>query len=227
MPVHTVTPRPVFRTMLVLLALLNLVALGVRVWPWQTALHLDGSSSTIIDPAICLVMYVVLALWIGSARAEADRRWLLQAASFGAVAGAMLSGTVGLASLHVPEGYSAHIPLQIILGGIAVLLWGTVAARMTRAGRAVGFAVMGALWSAMVGSLLASTALLAGTYATLSPDQMPDPWGGLQQRWIGPSSTQPLAHALNAATAFLLLGPIAGCVAGGIFGFVFRRRRAI
>jgi len=225
MLVHPDAPRPVFRTVLVLLALLNLVALGARLWPWPAALHLGGSSSTAIAPVICLAAYVVLALWIGSARAQADRRRLLQAATFGVAGGAMLIGMVGLASLQVPEGYSAHIPLQMILAGIAVLLWGIAAARMTRAGRRVGFAVVGGLWSAMVSSLLACTALLAGTYAALTPDLAADPWGPLQRKLIGPDSTQPLAHALNAATAFLIVGPIAGCVAGALFGLVFRRRK--
>lgn len=225
MPARPTAPRPVFRTVLVLLALLDLVVGGVRLWPWSAAMHLGGSAITLIAPVVCLIVYILLALWIGSAPTEVDRKWLMQAGSFGVLGGALLIGVVGLASLHVPEDFSPHIRLQIILAAAAVLLWGSVAARMARAGRAPAFAIEGAVWSALVSSLMACTALLAETFAPLTPDEMPDPWGVLQQHLMGAASNQPLAHALNAATVFLIAGPIAAYAAGMLFGLAFRRRK--
>ncbi|MFP5237686.1 MAG: hypothetical protein ACLGSD_17460 [Acidobacteriota bacterium] len=217
---HSEVRRPVFRTALILLALANLLALAARIW--HAGAHADSNS--ISDPAISLAFYIVLALWIGSTRAEADRGWLLQAATLGVSGGVALICVVGIASLPMPEGFTLHYKLQAVLICAAVAMWGIAAARIARAGRKLGFAVVAAIWSAMVSSLLACSALLAETYAKMGSDNVLDPWGPLQQRLMGPDSTQPLVHTLNAATGFLLIGPVVGCAAGVVFGSLFRRR---
>lgn len=222
MSAHPEAHRPVFRTGLILLALLNLGALGARLLHAGLAL----GSNAVSDTAISLAFYIVLALWIGSARAESDRGWLLQAATLGASGGVALICVVGISSLPMPEGFTLHYKLQVVLIGLAVAMWGIAAARITRARQKLGMAIVAAIWSAMVSSLLACSALLAETYAKMGSDQALDPWGPLQERIIGPDSTQPLVHTLNAATAFLLMGPVVGCVAGAVFGFLFRRRNA-
>lgn len=219
---HSAVHRPVFRTGLILLALLNLLALGARIWHASSG----ADSNSISDPAISLAFYIVLALWIGSARAEADRSWLLQAATLGVSGGVALMCVVGIASLPMPDGFTLHYKLQAILICAAIAMWGIAAARVTRAGRKPGFAVVAAIWSAMVSSLLACSALLAETYVKMGADTVLDPWGPLQQRLVGPDSTQPLVHTLNAATGFLLIGPVVGCLAGAACGFLFRRKNA-
>lgn len=219
-------PRPVFRTPLVLLAILNLAVLGARLWPWSTAGQLTGDSDTILDPVITLGAYVILALWIGSTRGERPRRSLMHAATLGVVAGLVLVGLVALVSVPVPDGGSQHHKLQLGFVAAALLLWAAAAMRARRLGNTLGFAALCAAWSAMVSALVGCTALLAETYSSAGPDQMPDPWKQLQQQLIGPVSTQPVAHALNAATAFLLLAPLAACVAGAVLSSFLRPRTA-
>lgn len=221
MAAHSAVHRPVFRTALILLALGNLLALAARIW--HAGAGTDSNSIT--DPAISLGFYIVLALWIGSTRAEADRGWLLQAATLGVSGGVALICVVGIASLPMPDGFTLHYKLQVILICAAIAMWGIAAARITRSGRKLGLAVVAGIWSAMVSSLLACSALLAQTYAKMG-DGVLDPWGPLQQRIVGPDSTQPLVHTLNAATGFLLIGPVVGCAAGALSGFLFRRKTA-
>lgn len=218
--------RPVFRTPLAILAILNLAVIGVRLWPWSTAGQLTGDSDTILDPVITLGAYVILAFWIGSTRGERQRRSLLHAATLGVVAGLVLVGLVALASVPVPDGGSQHHKAQLGFVAVALLLWAAAAMRARRLGAAVAFASVCAAWSAMVSALVACTALLVETCSSAGPDQMPDPWKQLQQQLIGPDSTQPVAHALNAATAFLLLAPLAACVAGAVLSSFLRPRTA-
>lgn len=219
--------QPIFRNLLIILAILDMVLLGVRLWPWPAALGLGGDSTTALDPLFTLCLYVVLAMWIGSTRGEQERKSLFQAATLGAGAGALLVALVWVASQPVVDGGTQHHKIQALLIAGALAIWGTAAIRSRRSGHSHGSAVICATWSAMVSSLAGCTALLVETYYSMTPDQSADPWKQYQQGLaIGPESMQALVHTLNAAAGFLLVGPVVGCIAGAVLGATIKPRKA-
>src|SRR5579863_10095104 len=90
----TETRSPIFRTPLILLILANLGILGYRLWPWDQVAALPGNGATGIDPAVGLVGYIGISMWIGSARDNSARRCLFSAAWLGVFAGLLLAGAV-------------------------------------------------------------------------------------------------------------------------------------
>src|SRR5258708_14492072 len=71
---------------------------GMRLWPWDQVMSLPGNGSTGIDPAVGLVGYLGVSMWIGSARNADARKCLLGAGWIGLVAGLFLSGALLLSS---------------------------------------------------------------------------------------------------------------------------------
>jgi len=49
--------QPTLQFPLILLAVANLVILGVRLWPWPQVLSLPGDGVTALDPALSLLGY--------------------------------------------------------------------------------------------------------------------------------------------------------------------------
>jgi hypothetical protein len=75
------------------------------------------------------------------------------------------------------------------------------------------------MWSAMVSGLMACAAILAELYLAGPTANSPDLWKQYQGLAIGNAATQGLVHSLDSATAFLLLGPLAGAIVGFVFAF--------
>ena len=92
--------QPTLRTLVILLALLDLALLGMRLWPWQDVMALPGNGATGIDPAITLDGYTGLAFWIGNARKQPSRKSLFSAAWLGR----SVRGVPGGASRGGPAG---------------------------------------------------------------------------------------------------------------------------
>jgi hypothetical protein len=218
--------QPTLRTLVVLLALVNLAILGVRLWPWQNVMNLPGNGTTGIDPAVALVAYAVLGYWIGNMRTAASKKSLFSAAMMGVVAGAFLVGLVLMASQQLIEETSAPDKLQIGLAVCAALVVGAAGWRTARAGNTVGFSVVCTIWATMVSCLMAVTVILAQVYFRSAPAESPDPWKQYQGLAIGTPAMQDLVHSLNAATGLLLLGPIVACIAGTIFASLGNPRKA-
>lgn len=216
--VHTI-----FRTPLLLLAIINLAILGYILWPWPAALNLPGDG-TAIDPAVSLAVYIGLAFWIGRTRGETARNALMNAASLGVLAGAVLVALVVLVSRSPVHG-SVSISLQLALIAVAAVLWGVSGVRVARSGRSTGFAAVCGVWGAMVSSLIACTALLTETYFAMAPGQSTDAWKEYQSTFTGSPETLAMVHTLNAVTGFLLVGPIVGCVAAALLGAMFKPRK--
>jgi hypothetical protein len=208
---------PTFRTPVLLLTIANLALLGTRLWPWPNIMNLPGSGSTGLDPVISLFGYVALIFWIGNTDEADDRKALFSAGLLGLFAGLFMVAQIHLASLS-PTGESFHPNReQIALLGAAALLWGIAGLRTARSGNTLGFSAVCAAWAAMVSCLMGCTALLAQAYLGGGVATAPDPWKDFQGIAIGSPATQALVQALNLVTGLLLLGPIAGCVAGSVF----------
>jgi hypothetical protein len=218
--------QPTLRTLVVVLALVNLALLGVRLWPWQNVMNLPGNGTTGIDPAVTLVSYAVLGYWIGNMRTAASKKSLFSAAMMGVVAGAFLVGLVLMASQQLMEETSAPDKIQIGLAVCAVVVLGAAGWRTARAGNTVGFSVVCTIWATMVGCLMAVTVILAQVYFRSAPAESSDPWKQYQGLAIGTPALQDLVQSLNAVTGLLLLGPIVGCIAGTIFASLGNPRKA-
>jgi hypothetical protein len=209
------TGAPTFRIPLVLLAAVNLAALGMLLWPWQEALNLPGNGTTAFDPAITLIVYMGLILWICSGIKEPTQKALSAGAMMGIAAGMVLVVRVLLSvRTSAQPGF-----VQPGLLAAAVILWGIGGLRGSRAAGNAGMGALSGLWGAMVSSLMACAAVLAELYLAGPTQDSPDPWKQYQGLAIGNTATQGLVHSLNTATGFLLIGPLAGAVVGLIFAF--------
>lgn len=208
---------PIFRIPLVLLVIANLVLLGYRLWPWDQVTALPDNGATGIDPAVSLLGYAGVSIWIGSARQSSARKSLFTAAWIGVFAGLLLAAA-GLfydrpGAAESGQGHG----LMYGLMAAAIILWGIAATRGVRAGFGSGFGILCAIWSAMVSCLLACAALIGGSFYSYAPGQTADPWKQYQGLAIGSEATQALVKTLQTATGYLLLGPLIAVFAGLIF----------
>jgi hypothetical protein len=211
-----------FRIPLVLLAAANLAILGTLLWPWQQAMNLPVGGTSALDPAISLAAYIGLSFWISSGIQEQTRKALSTGAMIGLAAGLVLVVRV---VLDVRAASQASY-LQPALLGVAVILWGIAGLRGSRPAGNAGLGALSGLWSAMVSGLIGCTAILAELYLAGPSQASPDPWKQYQGLAIGNSVTQGLVHSLNVATAFLLLGPLAGALTGLIFAFFGQNQKS-
>jgi len=214
------TGAPVtLRTPLILLALTNLAFLGMRLWPWPEVMNLPLNGATGIDPAVCLVAYAGLIFWIATTKDLAVKSALQAGSMLGLLAGAVLFAQVMFktqpSAAEVP--HSAVIRVGLLLA--AGLIWGIAGLQGSKAGGSAGLGILAGLWSAMVSCLMACSAVLVQMSLATGPVPVSnDPWKQYEGLAIGNAATQSLVNSLNAATWFLLVGPIAGGVLGLFFG---------
>jgi hypothetical protein len=217
---------PIFRIPLILMVIADLALLGYRLWPWDQVTALPDNGATGIDPAVSLLGYAGVSTWIGSARQISARKSLFTAAWFGVFAGLFLAGAVLFSDRPgAAESGQGH-GLLYGLTAAAIILWGIAATRGIRAGYGSGFAVLCAIWSAMVSCLMACGALIGGSFYSYAPGQTADPWKQYQGLAIGSEATQALVKTLQTATGYLLLGPIVSVLAGLIFASFTRPAKA-
>jgi hypothetical protein len=209
------------RTPMIVLAAASLVFLGTQLWPWQQVLDLPGNGTVAFDPAISLVAYIGLMLWISSGIEEPTQRALSTGAKVGLIAGAALVTYVLLG----PRAGARPTYVQAGLLGAAVILWGVAGLRGSRAAGNAGMGALSGLWGAMMSSLMASAAVLAELYTGQAQDS-PDPWKQYQGLAIGNTAIQGLVHSLNSATGFLLMGPLAGAAVGVTFAYFGQRQKS-
>jgi NAD/NADP transhydrogenase beta subunit len=205
-----------FRTPLILLALADLAALGMRLWPWQEITNLPGQGTTGYDPAICLALYVILLLWIAGSRSIGARKALSVGTIFGLLAGILLAVH---ATLEERASQSAANTSYLMIGLLvaAAVLWGIAGLRGARVGGSAGLSLVTGIWSAMVSSLIGCAAVLAEIDLNNPHPISLNPWKQYEALAIGNQAAQDLVHSLNTATAYLLIGPLVGCTAGLLF----------
>jgi len=111
---------PTLRIPMILLAAASLAVLGVQLWPWQEVTSLPGDGTVAFDPAICLLAYIGLIVWISSGIKEPTQKALSAGAMMGLLAGLVLVANV---LLGVREAVQSGF-LQPALLGVAVILLG-------------------------------------------------------------------------------------------------------
>jgi hypothetical protein len=199
----------------------------MRLWPWQEVRNLPLNGATGIDPAVCLIAYVGIFLWIGNTYYESTKKALLNGAVFGFLAGLFLVAEVVLgAQPPAPDVYSTqHLRLGLVVA--AGILWGIAGIRGSRiAGDATDGLVAG-IWSAMTSALMGCGAVLAESYMAAAPaPETLDPWKQYEGLAIGNPATQALVHSLNSATAFLLFSPLLGAALGLVFSHMAPSRKS-
>ncbi len=207
---------PILRIPLMLLASVNLGILGMRLWPWQDARNLPVNGTTALDPAICLLAYIVFLFWMGGNRNDGIRKALGFGTLFGLLAGLPL---IAYAVLDVQSPAARSGSMLIGLLAAAGLVCGVAGVRGALAGgTGVGGMVTG-VWCAMVGCLMGSTAVLAEINLAGPAPVTQDPWKQYEGLAIGNQAIQSLVHSLNTATGFLLIGPLVGGALGIVFSF--------
>lgn len=218
---------PTLRFPLILLTIADLVALGTRLWPWQQVGNLPLNGATGIDPAVCLIAYVVVFFWIGNTHDDSTRKALLSGALFGLLAGLLLAGEVVLgAQPPVPDiSPVQHLRLGLLVA--AGILWGIAGIRGSRIAGDTADGLVAGIWSAMSSALLGCGAVLAESYLAAAPaPETLDPWKQYEGLAIGNPATQALVHSLNLATAFLLFSPLLGAALALVFSQVAPSRKS-
>jgi len=209
---------PSLRTPLILLAIADLTALGMRLWPWPQVLTLPLNGATGIDPVVCLLTYIFLIFWIAGIRQPLIQRALGIGAMMGLLTGLLLAAEVALGAQ--PTGlYPAmveHLQLGLLL--LAGLLWGIAGALGARGEGAPTLGMLAGLWAAVTSALMACGAVLAEMFLSGPPADSTDPWKQYEGLAIGNPLTQALVHSLNSTTAFLLICPLIGGAVGLVFG---------
>ncbi len=218
--------HPTFRALLVLFAILDLVLLGIRLWPWQNILSLPEGGATAIDPAATLVAYIGLAFLIARVQEPAAKRFLFSSAILGVLGGLLLAGYV-LVSGHAGAGDVA--PNQYMQIGLLVataIVWGFAGMRAARAQESIGFSVICSVWSAFVSCTMAFAAVMGQVYVVAVPAESSDPWKQYEGLAVGSAAMQSLIQSLNTATGFLLIGPLVAIVAGAVFATLGQPRKS-
>ena len=215
--------RLLLRIPMLLLSLGSLYLLGRLLWPWSSISDLPLNGATGYDPAVLLIFYTVMILWLGGNRHEEVKKSLAIATVLGLPAAGLLGGQV-LYAAHLAE--SGSIPLlqtRLMMLGAAIL-WGIAAIFGARLATG-GIGLLSSMWSAMVSGLVASTVIL-GAWTVNGPIQTAqDAWSQYQGLAVGNSSTQALVNMLNQVTFFLLIGPLAGCVVGLFFSATVPKKK--
>jgi hypothetical protein len=222
--------QPTFRTPLVLFAILDLALLGTRLWPWQNVLSLPDAGATGIDPAVCLVAYIGLALLIGRIHPPVSRKYLFSSGLLGLLGGLLLAGYVLIANQGAGQpdmGDVIHSQfMRIGLLAAAAAVWGIAALRPSRGQESIGFSMICAAWSALVSCTMAFAAVMAQDYLVAAPTESADPWKQYEGLAIGSAATQSLIQSLVTATGFLLIGPLVALIAGAFFSYFGRSHKA-
>jgi hypothetical protein len=206
---------PILRTPLILLAVADLAGLAMRLRPWPEVAKLPGNGTTAYDPAICLIAYILLMFLMGGTRKSGMRRALGGGTVLGLLAGAALVAEVVL--VRPPATENGYVGIGLLCA--AGILCGAAGLRGARAG-GVGLGLLAGIWSAMVAGLMACATVLAQMNPSNAGPISLDPWKQYEGLAIGNQAVQSLVHSLNAATAFLLIGPLVGGALGLIFALM-------
>ena len=206
--------RPVtLRTLILLLAIADLVILGMRLRPWTEVVNLPEEGTTGFDPIICLLAYLFLLSWVSSNKNEFVQKALSVGTFLGLPAGILLVANILLNGQDSKLIFNMQIGLLIAAG----VLWGMAGLRGARAAGNTNIAIVSGAWSSMVSALMACTAILTRIDLSRPLALTKDPWKQYEGLAIGSPAIQYLVHSLVTATGFLLICPLVGAAAGLVF----------
>ena len=209
-----------FRIPLVLLAVANLAILAMRLRPWPEIATLPGNGNTGYDPVICVLAYIGLLSLVGGIRAKGIQKALSEGLKMGLLAGVLL---IVLVLIDNHPGVRLYAEVQLGLLGVAIILWGIAGMRGAGHSGNATIGIVSGAWSSMTACLMACTVVLAKIDLKNPQLVTTDPWKQYQGLAIGNQSIQSLVHALNMATAFLLIGPLVGIFVGLVFAMAAQR----
>ena len=143
------------------------------------------------------------------------------------LAGLLLVAQVALAARRSAEDAAAGPDrVQIGLLVCAAIFLGCAGLRAARIGLTTGFGAVCAIWASMVACLMAAAAVLGEIYLSRAQGESSDPWKDYQALAIGTPTMQALVHSLDTVSGFLLMGPVVGCIAGALFAWFGRPKKA-
>lgn len=218
--------QPNLRFLLILLALVNLWLLAMRLWPLQEVFNLPLNGATGIDPAVCLLAYIAIMVFIVGNKQDGMKQAFGAGTMLGLPAGIVLVAEILMKDHAAMEGATQPSLLNKGLFAVAAILWGLAGMRGAQAAGSGGMGLIGGAWSAMVSSLMAATAVLAQMYYAGPPPVSQDPWKQYEGLAIGNPATQALVQGLNSVTFFLLVGPLAGAAFGLAFSLFAPKKSA-
>lgn len=215
--------KTLIRIPMLLLAAADLALLAMRLRPWDEISRLPGGGSVGYDPAICLVAYLGLVFWLTGANGSRLITAQTAITRWGLLAGAVLAAKFWMGG----EPSAAQTSeLQGALLITAAIVWGVAGIAAKRAVGSLAACFLSGIWCAMVSALIACAVVLGQFFVVGPPPETQDSYRQFQDIGIGSPGTVVLVHALTSATALLLVGPIAGGIAGLICGFFARPRKA-
>lgn len=207
------------RIPLALLAIGDLVLLASRLQPWSEIGSLPGQGTTGYDPAISLVAYLFLVLWIGGIRNSKVQSSLAVSVLLAIPAGVLAIAAVCLPDFHLQN----ELSIQIGLLAVAAILWGVAGMRGAKLAGSPNVGIVAGLWSAMVSALMASAVILARINLANPAPASSDPWKQYQGLAIGNQAMQVLVDSLNTTTGFLLIAPLVGGALGLVFAMAAQK----
>lgn len=194
--------KPIFRSVLILLALVNLAVLGTRLWPWRDILTEKAPG---IPPTVCLLVFSGVIFWAGGIHRTRIHRLLATASVMGALAGFLIVIVLVLTgnSISADLGFAMRYFYMGMLF-FAGLLWWVASGFAADLGGNVGSNLLFGAWSGMVSSLVVSIAVLTGINFSLNDD---------------------IRIFDSFLTTFLMVPPLAGGALGLFSGLYDRRRK--
>lgn len=214
--------KPVtLRALILLLAIADLVILGMRLRPWTEIVNLPNEGTAGFDPVVCLLAYLFLLSWLSSNKNEHVQKALSLGTFFGLPAGILLIGNILLNG----QGSRLIFYVQIGLLIAAGVLWGMAGLRGAATAGNANISIVSGAWSSMVSALMACAAILTRIDLSHPLALSQDPWKQYEGLAIGLPAIQYLVHSLVTATGFLLLCPLVGAAAGLIFALAGRSEK--
>ncbi|WP_420238598.1 hypothetical protein ACOBR2_03050 [Telmatobacter bradus] len=198
--------RYFLRIPLMLLALGDLVLLGLKLWPWRDIPLLPGQGTTGYDPVICLLAYLYLLYWIGGRHNPEVQKSLKSGLALAIPAGLLC---IGFVFLDVPQ-FAHKLYAQIGILAAASIFAGIAGYKGQRFSKSPNVGIATGTWSAMISALMAVAVILARIDLSHPRPLTNDPWRQYQALAIGNPALQALVHGLNMASCFLLIAPLAG-----------------
>jgi hypothetical protein len=215
----------VLRFPLILLAMADMYLLAQRLSPLQEIFNLPLNGAVGIDPAVCLVAYMVLLLWLPRRQSATMSQVLGESLMLGLLAGLFVILELEIKASAAMQQADPPLLMTRTLLCAAIATWGIAG---LRGGRITGNAAVGLLtgiWSAMTTGLLAATAVLVRMTVAGPPPVSNDPWKQYEGLAIGSATTQALVESLNSTTFYLLVCPLVGAMVGLFFALFGQKEK--
>jgi hypothetical protein len=211
------------RVSLLIAIALNLLMIAARVFQYRPFLAMPGSITFIVEPAVLLIVYGLLVLWVTSTGGPTRQTVLLWGTSFGLVAGALEVAHMILENFGGRIGENSTITLVFMFA--AFLIWGLAGYRAARRTMSPWSGVLAGCWSAIVTMLLVVTFGFVLMCFTAPQIDYIATWAEFKRSGWPDVRAFAIANTLESGFSHLLTGPIVGAIFGGIATILSRINR--